>query len=327
MKRFLMVLSLLAGVLAFGVGYPEDFPPLPGPGLEIPVDVNGDGISTFGDQYVFNAWLGMGGSLQLALAYATTGNGLLDLSEFFRSPQSALDPDAPVTFGAQSVTEVPGEAAILQGGGCEVEITRRIPPTGIPNSSSSDARITPDGQFIVFSSYASNLPESPGIGQQGYQKSQIYRAQVLVDSTIAIKLVSRDTAGNPSPDHCFRPSISNDGNLIVFDTVAVLDPSMDFNGALRDVYLRDITDPQDEQTWLMSLNYQWVAGDGPSIRASISGDGAFVVFTSSASDLEESEQCTPPCLDAVFRMKTDLTQYAARVSVSDCPNDPLPNSA
>ncbi len=124
-------------------------PPLPGPSLAVPVDVDGDGVASFADQYLFNDWLSMGGSLSLALSQGKPAGDILDLSDFFTSPLVALSPDAPVTM-SQSVAEVPSEMGMLQLGGCDVEFTRRI-PNGTPLQPSLDARITPDGRFIVFS--------------------------------------------------------------------------------------------------------------------------------------------------------------------------------
>jgi hypothetical protein len=72
-------------------------PPLPGPGLALPVDVDGDGVSTFGDQYVFNSWAESGGSWTAALQHAVTRGDVLDLSGFFASPLAALSKDAVIS--------------------------------------------------------------------------------------------------------------------------------------------------------------------------------------------------------------------------------------
>ena len=45
---------------------------LPGPGLDVPVDADGDGVSTYGDVYAFNYWLGLGGDLGAAPACLIT---------------------------------------------------------------------------------------------------------------------------------------------------------------------------------------------------------------------------------------------------------------
>ena len=65
-------------------------PPLPGPGLEVPVNLDGDGISTWGDRYAFNYWLCLGGDLAEALAEAKIARDTIDLSAFFLSARARL---------------------------------------------------------------------------------------------------------------------------------------------------------------------------------------------------------------------------------------------
>jgi hypothetical protein len=294
-----------------------ELPPLPGPGLNLPVDADGDGESTYSDRYAFNLWLAQGGSMSDALSEARVNRSVLDLSEFFVSRKSALSLDAPVTFGGGAGAG----AALAGGGGCTVEFTRRIPPSGVPNQASSDARTTPDGRFMVFSSAADLL----GLNMN-MTVFQIYRVEFRGDSSHVVRLVSRNEQGNPSAQDCSHPAISDDGSLVVFDTVSSLCPTQDSNGIL-DVYLRDLGDPANEETRLMSFNSSSKAGNGPSRLPSISGDGTTVVFTSSASDLDSSPACTPPCPDGIFRVPSDGTGLVDRVSLSDCPNDPVADAA
>ncbi|MGQ9590380.1 MAG: hypothetical protein ACUVYA_08805, partial [Planctomycetota bacterium] len=67
------------------------------------MDLDGDGISTWGDRYAFNYWLGRGGSLGSALASAETEGGTIDVSAFFSGPASALSPDAAVIYAEKPV--------------------------------------------------------------------------------------------------------------------------------------------------------------------------------------------------------------------------------
>jgi hypothetical protein len=87
-------------------------PDLPGPGLDIPVDADGDGVSTYGDRHAFNYWLELGGSLADALASAEFGKDVIDLSKFFQSHDALLAPRVEET---ESVKE--GEAGGGAGGG------------------------------------------------------------------------------------------------------------------------------------------------------------------------------------------------------------------
>ena len=97
-----------------------ELPELPGPGLDLPVDLDGDGESSFSDIYVFNLWLAMGGNLKVNLkvaldaAVATKNDKITDLSSFFRSEKAALSKDAAVllTSPSQTATPPPQAAAV-----------------------------------------------------------------------------------------------------------------------------------------------------------------------------------------------------------------------
>src|SRR6266545_7059534 len=105
--RFAAVLSLavvaslgLAGPVAAGDRVPGKVPadrppPLAGPGLDLPVDLDGNGVSTFPERYRFNLWLANGGNLASALSNAKVVGKVLDLSDFFRSLPAGLIPGAP----------------------------------------------------------------------------------------------------------------------------------------------------------------------------------------------------------------------------------------
>ncbi|MBI4585003.1 MAG: hypothetical protein HY717_13405 [Planctomycetes bacterium] len=108
-------------------------PPLPGPALDLAVDLNGDGISDFGDKYAFNYWLLLGGDLGTALSAAEVGkNGTIDLSRFFRSSEALLAPrvveaeplQESAAAGSGTASTCPTSASIL-------------PPFGEPSTPAS----------------------------------------------------------------------------------------------------------------------------------------------------------------------------------------------
>jgi hypothetical protein len=127
-----------------GIGGPLSPPQLPGPALTLPVDVNGDGLSEYGDLYAFNYWLEQGGSLGLALSTSAAKGELVDLTGFFRSPLAQLAPKAE----SQSLDSAPEDNAVTPEGAplgpslCPLavradapEFTRRIPPGSDPTSN------------------------------------------------------------------------------------------------------------------------------------------------------------------------------------------------
>ena len=89
--------------------------------------------------------------------------------------------------------------------------------------------------------------------------------------------------GSSSSVSSFGPSISADGQLVVFDSYASNLTPTDTNGHTRDVFLRDLS---RGVTTLISFNR---TGNGSGNRESknplISADGRFVAFESDANDL------------------------------------------
>jgi hypothetical protein len=72
--------------------------------------VDGDGSSTFADQYIFNHWASMGGKWTCALEEAVARGDVLDLSAFFRSPSAALSVEAVVTYPEEGTEVTDAEA-------------------------------------------------------------------------------------------------------------------------------------------------------------------------------------------------------------------------
>jgi hypothetical protein len=215
-----LTLSLLLSTPVLFTKLPaqEELPPLAGPALDLPVDVDGDGVPTFGDVFVFNHWLALGGDLETALAKAKTNGQFIDLTQFFSSSASALSPDAAI-LGLGGGSESPDAPLVASPDG-HIDFTRRIPQNPVPNQTSNHARITPDGKVIVFSSLA-NLD-----GSGNNTKFQVFRITLDaggVGDAVTIDLCSKTTGGAKATQHCIHPSVSDDGKMVVFDTIQALD--------------------------------------------------------------------------------------------------------
>jgi hypothetical protein len=103
--------------------------------------VDGDGTSSYGDRWVFNDWLGQGGSLEKALFDAKTDGKVLDLSAFFTSGAAALSPESPLLSASSSAGLTPavgggGVAAAAAGGGCPTTALI-LAPFGAPTTPGS----------------------------------------------------------------------------------------------------------------------------------------------------------------------------------------------
>jgi Tol biopolymer transport system component len=135
--------------------------------------------------------------------------------------------------------------------------------------------ITPDGRFVAFTSYASNLV--PG-DTNNTSDVFIYDRQ-----NASTERVSVDSFGNQADSHsgAGTPWMSADGRYVVFDSVAHNLVPGDTNNT-TDVFLRD---RQNGSTTRVSVGLGGAQGDGSSDSPQISADGRFIAFHSSATNL------------------------------------------
>jgi Tol biopolymer transport system component len=136
--------------------------------------------------------------------------------------------------------------------------------------------ISESGRFVVFASHASNLVPArfpgppPGV-------ADIFLRDLTSGTT---ELVSVDSSGAWSTADSAEPSVSGDGDLVVFSTAASLTAG-DTNG-VTDVYLRERS---AGTTTLVSRDGTGVVGDAASSQPTISAGGSHVVFASDATNL------------------------------------------
>jgi RHS repeat-associated protein len=148
--------------------------------------------------------------------------------------------------------------------------------TASGNGSSTNAKISKDGRFVLFESSASDL-------LTGVSGNQIYLRDLQTQATI---LVSASTTGNGGNGTSQKGSISADGRYLLFESTASDLVENDSNGR-KDVFLRDL---QVGTTQLISRNLLGDAGNGDSFDAQMSDNGRFVVFASRASDLVAGDE-------------------------------------
>lgn len=142
------------------------------------------------------------------------------------------------------------------------------------NNASNNPDMSADGKHIVFESSATNFTASNSFNHIYYVD-----ASATTHSVEQLSLTSTALEANASSNN---PSISDDGLMVVFDSLATNLDSFDTNGT-RDVFLRyrPLT-----ITKLVSANPGTNnSGNGASSNASISGDANYVAFESLASDL------------------------------------------
>ncbi len=134
-----------------------------------------------------------------------------------------------------------------------------------------------DGQYLVFASYASNLVE-----EDHNPASDIFLRN---QSTGTISLISINSHGVQGSGWSYQPMISADGRYVAFTSLAsnlVSKYALADTNGLADIYLHD---RNTRTTQRISVSSDGSQAHGWSDDPAISGDGRFVVFSSTASDL------------------------------------------
>ena len=170
-----------------------------------------------------------------------------------------------------------GTVALLCAPIC-AQVTQRVSLDSLGAQGNSDSgyyglSISADGRHVVFQSLATNLV--PG---GTHSHGNVFERDLLTGQT---SLVSVDSSGVEGIADSFSPSISADGRYVAFASRATNLVPSDTNG-YADVFVRD---RQIGLTSLVSVDSQGVQGNGDSVFPSISSDGRYVAFSSSATNL------------------------------------------
>lgn len=156
--------------------------------------------------------------------------------------------------------------------------------TGSGNGNSIAPSITPDGRFVAFDSYATDLT---GIPSSGFK---VFVRDMQGGTTTLVSVNSAGTAGVSGDAYKDPGCITDDGRYVVFRTMAGNAVPTDTNGA-DDVFVRDL---QANATTLVSVNQAGTnSGNGMSFTGAIAAGGGYVAFASRATDLEAVDANSP----------------------------------
>lgn len=129
-----------------------------------------------------------------------------------------------------------------------------------------------EGRYVVFVSNTKGFAGADGKFRQVFWRDR---------NTGITKMISVSPTGEQGNGNCAEPSISADGKTVVFESVANNLTAGD-NNNYKDIFLwRAATNTIE----LISKSANGGAADGDCFDAMISGNGKFVSFTSSASNL------------------------------------------
>lgn len=134
--------------------------------------------------------------------------------------------------------------------------------------------ISANGRRVAFLSEAVNLVTNPVSGAY-----QVYLRDLVSSNTVLVSANSLRAGGN---DHSLLPSVSSNGNFVVFESMANDLVANDTNEA-SDIFLREMS---HGITLLVSINATGtVPGAGASRTPMLSQNGRYVAFESTAPDL------------------------------------------
>jgi hypothetical protein len=235
-------------------------------------------------------------------------------ADVFRSRQKALAVAVAATLAATPLLLDRSPA----GAGVVLDGTRLV--TGIagaePSGEIAEAQLTPDRQWLVFSSDASNLVA----GDTNNVPDVFYKN---LATGVVTRIVGID--GTESDSDSYNPTICDDGSMIAFTTETDLwDIDYDFNGS-SDVYILD-RDADDDSVldeagatslYRIGVDPSGIEADFGTYSGFISGDCTWVAFATAdplagASDANDSD-------DVYVRHTDPAEEYLRRVSAGASP--------
>ncbi|MGI5522832.1 S8 family serine peptidase [Micromonospora sp. CA-259024] len=149
---------------------------------------------------------------------------------------------------------------------------------GQSDGYSAGSSISADGRYVAFISYASNLVADDTNGTV-----DVFVHDRLTGATQRVSVTAKGEQGN---SRSLNPSISGDGRYVAFGTDAPLVPE-DTNGG-TDIFVRDRVSGVTERVSVASgggESARWSMSTEPSISA----DGRYVAFQSTAANLVEGD--------------------------------------
>jgi Tol biopolymer transport system component len=190
----------------------------------------------------------------------------------FESSATNLTPLAP--GGLQVYRRDMNETA-----GTGIEMVSRVSPVLAGNGFSQHPSISADGQFVAFSSNATNFGDAHANGVPNIYRRDMTGATIIL---ISVNTSGGDPTPPPgNPAGSTFPSISSDGSRIAYVSDCTDLVAFDIND-FEDVFVATVDTPI-----VTAIASPGLLGGGIGISShpSISGDGRFVAYQSSAFDL------------------------------------------
>ena len=239
--------------------------------------VSGD-TNSAGDVFVRDLQAGVTTLVSVAVDGVSAGNGM--------SQAAAMSPDGRfVLFSSDATTLVPTDTNSVRDvfvHDLQTSVTTLVSVNSAGTDSSNQASvassISADGRYVSFSSLATNVVA--GV-TDGNNDADVFRRDLQAGVT---QLVSATVAGTATGNVASQPvAMTGDGRYVLFSSAASnLTAITDIFGQ-PDVFVRD---SQTQTTVLVSVDAAGTTpGGGESTAVAISGNGRYVAFHSTATNL------------------------------------------
>ena len=143
---------------------------------------------------------------------------------------------------------------------------------------SADAVISGDGSTVAFNSIATDL-----VAGDANTAGDVFVRNIAAGTTVIASRATNGTQGNAASG-AEDISLSSDGKLIAFDSIATNLVAGDTNARL-DVFVRDLTIPAIPTTTRVSVSSGGLQGNDDSYLDVITPDGKYILFDSFATNL------------------------------------------
>jgi len=177
--------------------------------------------------------------------------------------------------------------------------------TGVAGNGASDVPvISGNGLFVAFNSTASNL-----VAGDTNARIDTFVKNLTTGATTRVSVTNAGAQSNTLALIGDKPSISDDGRYVAFQSYATNLVAGDTNGA-PDIFVRDTV---GRTTKRVSVTNAGAQANGWSYSPAISGNGRYVAFASDATNLVAGD--TNAVTDVFLRDTTGLT--TTRMSVTN----------